>query len=131
MNTCTLSKTENYVHFIPSRLEIKRVKKGAYIRALILGPFFVSVKLIIFLTFVTYTYTEHYMSAEKVFVTIGLYQAIRLSTMLFIPFGIQFAAETRVTCKRIKVSNCSSILVMMFFESKHVCECCLQLIDNL
>lgn len=77
-----------------------------YIRALILGPFLVSTKFVIFLTFVVFVYTGGTLTAEKVFVTISLYQAVRLSTTLFIPFAIQFISETRVTIKRLEVSSC-------------------------
>jgi ATP-binding cassette subfamily C (CFTR/MRP) protein 4 len=43
------------------------------------------------------------LTAEKVFVTVTLYQAIRLSMTLFIPFAIQFGSETMVTINRLKV----------------------------
>lgn len=82
--------------------EVKRVKSSSYVRGLILGPFFVSAKLIVFLTFVTYVMVGGQLTAEKVFVTVTLYQAIRLSMTLFIPFAVQFGSETVVTINRLK-----------------------------
>lgn len=90
-----------------SRSESGRIRMSNYIRALILGPFLVSTKFVIFLTFVVFVYTGGTLTAEKVFVTISLYQAVRLSTTLFIPFAIQFISETRVTIKRLEVSSCT------------------------
>lgn len=52
------------------------------------------------------------MTAEKVFMTISLYQAVRLSTTLFIPFAFQFLSEARVTTNRLQVSS------SLFFLSK-------------
>lgn len=80
------------------------------IRALILGPFLVSTKFVIFLTFVVFVYTGGTMTAEKVFMTISLYQAVRLSTTLFIPFAFQFLSEARVTTNRLQVSSSLSFL---------------------
>lgn len=79
------------------------MKSCSYIRGSIIGFFFSSAKLIVFLTFLAYIMSGHALSSEKVFVTIALYQAIRLSTTLFIPFAIQFASETMVTVKRLQV----------------------------
>ena len=45
------------------------------------------------------------MSAETVFVTIGLYHATRLATTLFMPFALTFMMETKVTLDRIQVSS--------------------------
>lgn len=50
------------------------------------------------------------MTAEKVFMTISLYQAVRLSTTLFIPFAFQFLSEARVTTNRLQVSSSLSFL---------------------
>lgn len=80
------------------------------IRALILGPFLVSTKFVIFLTFVVFVYSGGTMTAEKVFMTISLYQAVRLSTTLFIPFAFQFLSEARVTTNRLQVSSSLSFL---------------------
>ncbi|XP_033761066.1 multidrug resistance-associated protein 4-like isoform X2 [Pecten maximus] len=84
------------------KAEIHKVKACNYTRGFIVGPFFVSAKLIVFLTFVSYVLNDGIMTAEKVFVTIALYQAIRLSATLFIPFAVQFSSETKVTTARLQ-----------------------------
>ena len=65
-----------------------------------------SAKLISLAVFLSYSLGGGYMSTVKVFVTIGLYQATRLSTTLFMPFAITFMMETKVTLDRIQVSTC-------------------------
>ncbi|XP_033761065.1 multidrug resistance-associated protein 4-like isoform X1 [Pecten maximus] len=89
-----VSKLRNY--------EIHKVKKSNFTRGLIVGPFFVSAKFIVFLTFVSYVLTGGMMTSEKAFVTMSLYQAIRLTTVLFIPLAVQFSSETKVTIRRLK-----------------------------
>lgn len=44
------------------------------------------------------------MTSEKVFVAIGIYQAIRVSITVFMPFAIQTIAEMQVCCGRLQVS---------------------------
>ena len=46
------------------------------------------------------------MTTVNVFVTLGLYHAIRLSTTLFMPFAITFMMEMKVTLDRTQVSTC-------------------------
>lgn len=87
------------------RLEAEKVKDLQYIRGLIVGPFFVSAKLISLAVFMAYSLGGGFMSTEIVFVTLALYQAVRLSTTLFMPFAITFSMETKVTLKRIEVSS--------------------------
>lgn len=81
------------------------MKNLQYFRGFIVGPFFVSAKLISLAVFLSYSLGGGYMSAVKVFVTIGLYHATRLATTLFMPFAITFMMETKVTLDRIQVSN--------------------------
>lgn len=87
------------------RLEARKVKTLGYIRGLILGPFFVSAKLISLVVFVTFVYTGGQLRTELVFVTIALFQALRLATVLFMPFAVQFITETNVTFKRMEVGR--------------------------
>lgn len=86
------------------RCEGKKVKRSVYLRALIVGPFFVAMKLVVFLTFVPYVFLGRLLTAQKVFLTVSIYQAIRLSVTLFIPFAFQCMSETLVTIRRQEVS---------------------------
>jgi len=102
-----------------------------YIRGLILGPFFCSVKLILLVTFVPFIYSGGFLSSEKVFVTIALFTAIRLALVLFLSFAIQFIHDTKVTFTRIKVglgvvvSGCHWVQTKCHRQwfSKKTCSC--------
>ncbi|OXA51509.1 Multidrug resistance-associated protein 4 [Folsomia candida] len=82
--------------------EIKSIGRQMSLRALNLGLYYVSSKLIIFLTLVAYVLTGNYLTAEKVFVAMALYQNVRLLMTIFFPWGISFLAETKVSLKRIE-----------------------------
>ncbi|XP_021376611.1 multidrug resistance-associated protein 4-like isoform X5 [Mizuhopecten yessoensis] len=83
-------------------LEMRRVRSTQNTRSLIVGPFFTSSKLLVFLTFLPFTLTGHPLVSDVTFVTIAMYQAIHVSTVLFIPQGVQFATECRVTVIRLQ-----------------------------
>lgn len=89
---------------ISCRLEISQIRRGSYIQALILAPNFFSMKLILLFTFLAIGLSSGAMVAEKVFVTISLYQAIRVSITVFMPFAVQNIAEVHVCCDRLQVS---------------------------
>ncbi|XP_064639147.1 ATP-binding cassette sub-family C member 4-like isoform X1 [Lineus longissimus] len=82
--------------------EMKRVQSSSYAKACNLAPYFVSPKLFVFLTFVTYVFTGHMLTAAKVFLVITLYNTVRLTMTLFLPFAIQFNGETKVTINRLE-----------------------------
>lgn len=92
-------------HSLFFRSETDQVRTLQYIRGLIVGPFFVSAKLISLAVFVAYSLSGGVMSTDTVFVTLALYQAVRLATTLFVPFAITFISETKVTTKRLEVSS--------------------------
>ena len=97
---------------------------------------FTSSKLIIFLTFLVFIFTGNHLTAEKVqllfllmliefhftvvifvmqvFVTVSLFNNIRLIMTLFFPGAITMAAEARVSAKRIEVNFFNSY----FFHHK-------------
>ncbi|BFZ06670.1 hypothetical protein BsWGS_09709 [Bradybaena similaris] len=86
-------------------LEIVKIHGTRRAQACVIAPFFSSVKLVTFCTFVALVLTGSPMTAYKVFLTIGLFQAFRLSTTLFIPFAIQNMAESNVVLSRLEVST--------------------------
>lgn len=90
----------NYFSF-----EMKKICQSAYTRGLILGPFFVSEKLIIMVTFVVFVLVEGgSLTAEHVYITVAIYKGIQLSTTLFIPLAVQFLAECQISVNRFQVS---------------------------
>lgn len=63
--------------------------------------FFVSSKIIVFVTLMIYLLLGNPLEAEIVFVTIGLANLLRLSLTLFFPNAVAVVAETIISCKRI------------------------------
>ncbi|XP_057378671.1 LOW QUALITY PROTEIN: ATP-binding cassette sub-family C member 4-like [Daphnia carinata] len=84
------------------RKEINVIRRTNYFRALNMSLFFTSSKLIIFLTFLVFIFTGNHLTAQKVFVTVSLFNNIRLIMTLFFPGAITMAAEARVSTKRIE-----------------------------
>ena len=54
------------------------------------------------LIFLTYVYMGDILTAEKAFLTLALYNVVRLSMSLFFPTGIQLASEGLISIKRIE-----------------------------
>lgn len=86
------------------RLEIKKIHSARRTQAFVLGPYFISAKVVLYSTFTTLALVGGSMTPYRVFITIGLFQANRLSTTLFVPFAIQHIAEMKVVLQRLKVS---------------------------
>ena len=80
-----------------------RIRRARYLQALILAPNFFSVKLILLLTFLTVVLVGSDVTPDKVFVTIAIYQAIRVPITVFIPFAVQNIAEMRISFDRLQV----------------------------
>jgi ATP-binding cassette subfamily C (CFTR/MRP) protein 4 len=74
------------------------------LRAANLSLCYVFSKLIIFLTLVTYVLTGNFLTAEKVFVAMSLYQNVRVLMTIFFPLGISSLADTFVSIRRIEVN---------------------------
>jgi hypothetical protein len=110
----------NFITIICSD-EAEKVAMLGYIRGLILGPFFSSVKLITLVVFVSFVYTGGVLRSEIVFVAYSLYQAVRLSLVLFVPFAIQFISDTKVTFKRIEVSCIPAFLLITVSTDSRCC----------
>ncbi|XP_071086237.1 ATP-binding cassette sub-family C member 4-like [Haliotis cracherodii] len=87
--------------------EIGKIRNTRNVQAFILGPVFVSMKLVIFLMVLVYVCTGKVLMSKSLFVAIGLLHGIRVSVTLFIALGFQFSAETAVCCQRIQVCHLS------------------------
>lgn len=134
----------NAILSFPDRKEINVIRRTNYFRALNTNLFFTSSKIIIFLTFLVYILTGNHLTAEKVFkricllslrrnlksntfcyvskvfVTVSLFNNIRLIMTLFFPGAITMAAEARVSVKRIEVILMTRKCIL-FFESNCYC----------
>lgn len=84
------------------RSEVKVIRKVAYCRAMNMSIFFTSSKVILLLTFLTFVLTGNILTAENVFVTVSLMNAIRLIMTLFFPYAIALFAEMRISVSRLQ-----------------------------
>uniref|UniRef100_A0A8C3A6V1 Multidrug resistance-associated protein 4 n=1 Tax=Cyclopterus lumpus TaxID=8103 RepID=A0A8C3A6V1_CYCLU len=84
------------------RKEISMIMKSSYLRALNMASFFSTSKVIIFITFTLYVLLGNTITASRVFVTVSLYAAVRLTCTLFFPNAIEKLFETRVSILRIQ-----------------------------
>lgn len=83
--------------------EISKVMKSSYLRGLNMASFFCASKIIVFVTFTLYVFLGNTISASRVFVTVSLYSAVRLTVTLFFPNAIEKLFESRVSIRRIQV----------------------------
>ncbi|XP_017288290.1 multidrug resistance-associated protein 4 [Kryptolebias marmoratus] len=84
------------------RKEISKVMKSSYLRGLNMASFFCASKIILFVTFTLYVLLGNTISASRVFVTVSLYTAVRLTVTLFFPAAIEKLFESRVSIRRIQ-----------------------------
>ncbi|KAK2856772.1 hypothetical protein Q5P01_005507 [Channa striata] len=84
------------------RKEISKIMKSSYLRGLNMASFFCASKIILFITFTLYVLLGNTISASRVFVTVSLYSAVRLTVTLFFPSAIEKLFESRVSIRRIQ-----------------------------
>ncbi|KAM6893207.1 ATP-binding cassette sub-family C member 4 [Lycodopsis pacificus] len=84
------------------RKEISKIMKSSYLRGLNMASFFCASKIIVFITFTLYVLLGNTITASRVFVTVSLYTAVRLTVTLFFPNAIETLYETRVSIRRIQ-----------------------------
>ncbi|XP_074483833.1 ATP-binding cassette sub-family C member 4-like [Sebastes fasciatus] len=84
------------------RKEISMIMKSSYLRGLNMASFFCASKLILFVTFTLYVLLGNTITASRVFVTVSLYTAVRLTVTLFFPNAIEKLFESRVSIRRIQ-----------------------------
>ncbi|KAA0713229.1 Multidrug resistance-associated protein 4 [Triplophysa tibetana] len=84
------------------REEISKIMSSSYLRGLNMASFFVASKIILFVTFLVYVLVGNTISASRVFVTVALYTAVRLTVTLFFPSAVEKVSEAAVSIRRIK-----------------------------
>ncbi|XP_019724109.1 ATP-binding cassette sub-family C member 4 isoform X2 [Hippocampus comes] len=84
------------------RKEIYQIMMSSYLRGLNMSSFFCASKIIVFITFTLYVLLGNKISASRVFVTVSLYTAVRLTVTLFFPSAIEKLYESRVSIQRIQ-----------------------------
>ncbi|XP_070850344.1 ATP-binding cassette sub-family C member 4-like [Chaetodon trifascialis] len=84
------------------RKEISKIMKSSYLRGLNMASFFCASKIIVFVTFTLYVLLGNTITASRVFVTVSLYSAVRLTVTLFFPSAVEKLFESRVSIRRIQ-----------------------------
>nr|XP_057907958.1 multidrug resistance-associated protein 4 isoform X2 [Doryrhamphus excisus] len=84
------------------RKEISQIMMSSYLRGLNMASFFCASKIIVFITFTLYVLLGNKITASRVFVTVSLYTAVRLTVSLFFPNAIEKLFEGRVSIRRIQ-----------------------------
>jgi len=82
--------------------EVRLIRYTSVLRGINMALFFVSSKIILFICFITYVLLGYTLEAEIVFVSITLFNAVRLFMTLFFPYGVAQLAETLISCSRLQ-----------------------------
>ena len=80
------------------------VKLSKLFLAINCGFYFSALPVIALVVFVVYVMTGHTLTAERVFVTLGLFMALRAGFTLFFSLGIMYTKESSVSEKRLQVT---------------------------
>uniref|UniRef100_A0A671UTP6 Multidrug resistance-associated protein 4-like n=1 Tax=Sparus aurata TaxID=8175 RepID=A0A671UTP6_SPAAU len=92
----------NWISLCCLSKEISKIMKSSYLRGLNMASFFCASKIIVFITFTIYVLLGNPITASRVFVTVSLYTAVRLTVTLFFPSAIEKLFECRVSIRRIQ-----------------------------
>ncbi|CAG2107853.1 unnamed protein product [Medioppia subpectinata] len=96
--------------FSRCRLEVNDIRKVCYLKAINLSLFLIATKIILFCCFLTYVLLGHVLSSKSVFVTMALFNMLRITLTWIFPQGIAQGAELLVTCRRIQSSLLMTLL---------------------
>lgn len=83
------------------RREINMIAVSSTFKAINQTLFFISSKVIVFSSLITYILLGNPLGPEVVFVSLALSNIVRISLTLFFPNAIAYCAETLVSCGRI------------------------------
>lgn len=82
--------------------EVRLIRYTSVLRGINMALFFVSSKIILFISFITYVLLGYTLDPQIVFVAITLFNAVRLLMTLFFPYGVAQLAETLISCSRLQ-----------------------------
>ncbi|CAG2117708.1 unnamed protein product, partial [Medioppia subpectinata] len=75
------------------KLEVNDIRKVCYLKAINLSLFLIATKIILFFCFLTYVLLGHVLSSKSVFVTMALFNMLRITLTWIFPQGIAQGAE--------------------------------------
>ncbi|CAG2176301.1 unnamed protein product, partial [Oppiella nova] len=82
--------------------EVHRIRRACFLKAINLSVFFVASRIILFACFITYVLTGNLLTAKAVFVTMALFNTLRITMTWLFPQAIALGAELLVSCGRIQ-----------------------------
>lgn len=92
--------------------EIKTIKRSSLLRAINGALYFVATRLMLFASFIIHIVLGGKLDAETVFVTMSLFNNMRVPVTNQFPAAIALIGETLVSCKRIQVRETLSLSCM-------------------
>ena len=84
------------------RAEINVIQKSCFFKAFNMCFFFTSSRIVMAIIFLTYVLMGDILTAEKAFLTLGLFNVVRLSMCMFFPNAIALMSESLISIKRIQ-----------------------------
>lgn len=84
-------------------MELSLIGQTSLCRGLNAAFFFTSGKLVMFCTFTTFVFLGNTLTAKKVFVCYAMYELLRTSLSLLVPWGLQYGSEALGAIKKIEV----------------------------
>lgn len=94
--------------FLYFRRESLRIQRTSYLRSFNLSFFFIAGKLVAFTTFTVYGALGNPLLTKIVFIAVPMFDILRLTVTLFIPYCIMHCLEGLVSVKRVKVPRIQS-----------------------
>ena len=82
--------------------EVATIRRTYFLQGINYSVSFIATKFMMFTTLITYIFTGHHLDEVTVFVTLSLYNAIRLPITDFFPFGIGLTAQVFVAFSRVE-----------------------------
>lgn len=79
------------------------VKLTAFFRSINSALYLSALAIINLVVFTVYVMTGHMLTAQRVFVVLGLFMAVRACVTLFFPLAVMFLKESSVSEKRVQV----------------------------
>ena len=85
--------------------EVRQIRQSCYLKGVHLSLYYVTSRIVLFICFIVYNYLYGgHLTAHKVFVTMALFNVIRIPVTRHLPQSIAATAELIVTCDRIQVN---------------------------
>lgn len=84
------------------KAEISVIQKTCFYKAFNMVFFFTASRMVMALIFLTYVLMGDVLTAEKAFLTLALFNVVKLSMTLFFPNAIQMTSEALISIQRIE-----------------------------